>query len=192
MVAKLHEVNMHLKYKKELIEYYKQLCESKEEQLRYQAVYNLPCMNYVYKSVSKEMGIDFQELYVRFQEDADFKIKTCAASSIHEAFKMVDDDEDTTQLRKCFYGFILDNQREILLIMNKNLDIMIEKYGNKHTITNFKGRTPYIETNNSSNDGGSKDTTPKSKPYSKSDALDFTAATQSITGKKKVTKNKTF
>lgn len=127
---------------------------------------------------------------MRFQEDTDFRIKSCAASSIHEAFRMVEDDEDTTQLRKCFYGFILDNQREIILIMNKNLDIMIEKYGNKHTITNFKGRTPYVEANKSSSDGGSKDTTPKSKPYSKSDALDFTAATQTV-GKKKVTKNKT-
>lgn len=29
--------------------------------------------------------------------------------------------------------------------MNKNLDIMIEKYGNKHTVENFKGRTAYVE-----------------------------------------------
>lgn len=75
VVAKLKEVNMHLKYKKELITYYLQLCDSKEEQLRYQAVYNLPCMNFVYKSVAKEMQIDFQELYLRFSDDTDFKIK---------------------------------------------------------------------------------------------------------------------
>lgn len=87
-------------------------------------------------------------------------------------------------MRKCFYNFILDNDREIILIINKNLDIMIEKYGNKHTLDNFKGRTAYVEAT-SSNDGGSKDTTPKSKPVvSKSDTLqDFSSA---LAGKKKV------
>ena len=77
--------------------------------------------------------------------------------------------------------------------MNQNLDIMIEKYGNKHTIANFKGRTPYIEeTENSSNGGGSKDTTPKSKPYTKSaESDDFTSASKIVTGKKKVSKHKT-
>ena len=106
---------------------------------------------------------------------------------------MIEDDEDTTLLRRCFYSFILDNQREIILIMNQNLDIMIEKYGNKHTIANFKGRTPYIEeTENSSNGGGSKDTTPKSKPYTKSaECDDFTSASKIVTGKKKVSKHKT-
>ena len=62
-------MNMHLKYKKEFINYYKGLCENKEESLRFQAVYNLPCMNFVYRSVQKDMDIDFQELYLRFSED---------------------------------------------------------------------------------------------------------------------------
>lgn len=47
---------------------------------------------------------------------------------------MISDEDDTTQLRKTFYNFILDNDREIILIINRNLDILIEKYGNKHTI----------------------------------------------------------
>jgi len=41
--------------------------------------------------------------------------------------------------------------------MNRNLDVMVLKYGNRHTIENFKGRTPYIENSNSdegSDDGG--------------------------------------
>jgi len=76
---------------------------------------------------------------------------------LHEAFRVIDEDEDTTILRKCFLNYILDDSREIGLIMNRNLDVMVLKYGNRHTIENFKGRTPYVENSNSdegSDDGG--------------------------------------
>ena len=51
--------------------------------------------------------------------------------------------------------------------MNENLHIMIKKYGNKHTIDNFKGRTPYIErplsdNGNAESGRNSKDVTPSS------------------------------
>lgn len=188
VVANLKAVNLHLKYKNEIINYYKGLCENKEEPLRFQAVYILPCMNLVYKSVEKEMDIDFQELYLRFSEDPDYEVRKCIATSLHEAFRLVSDDEDTTQLRKVFYSYILDNNREIILIINRNLDIMIEKYGNKHTLANFKGRTPYVECL-SSNDGGSRDNTPKSKPVQKSDTmLDFSTGVALVGKKKMLTK----
>lgn len=80
---------------------------------------------------------------MRFSEDQDFEVRKCIASSLHEAFRLITDDDDTSKLRQCFYNFILDNDREIILIINRNLDIMIEKYGNKHTIATFKGRTAY-------------------------------------------------
>jgi hypothetical protein len=83
---------------------------------------------------------------LKFSEEDDFDIRYCAASSLHEAFKNWDDDEDISRLRQCFIGYILDNQREILLLMNKNLSQIILKYCNDHTLKNFKGRTPYIET----------------------------------------------
>ena len=57
-------------------------------------------------------------------------IRLCVASSLHEAFKIIDDDEDTAILRKCFLNYILDDSREICLLMNKNLDTFIHKYGN--------------------------------------------------------------
>jgi hypothetical protein len=69
-----------------------------------------------------------------------------AATSLHEAFKLVEDDEDTSILRGVLMGYILDPHKEILMTMNKNLGIIIQKYGNKHTVQNFKGRTPHIET----------------------------------------------
>jgi len=57
--------------------------------------------------------------------------------------------------------------------MNKNLVIMIEKYGNKCTLENFKGRTPYLEPNSAEN---SKENTPKSKPTSSNKNTDFSSA----------------
>ena len=57
----------------------------------------------------------------------------------------------------------------------------MKKYGNSHTIKNFKGRTPYVENVNRSNSDsgpGSRDTTPltsSSKP-SKNANLDFSSA----------------
>lgn len=29
--------------------------------------------------------------------------------------------------------------------MNQNIAVILHKYGNKHTVENFKGRTPYVE-----------------------------------------------
>lgn len=77
-------------------------------------------------------------------------------------------------------SYILDNTREILLLMNKNLDLIIGKYANQHTIKNFKGRTPYVEQSNSDSESN-KDNTPKSKPGSSSknsanNNLDFSSA----------------
>lgn len=114
-------------------------------------------------------------MYYKFSEDDDEDISYCAASSLHEAFAIIEDEDDTNSLRKVFINLITDNSREILLLMNTNLALMITKYGNKHTIENFKGRTPYIDNNS---DGSSKGTTPKSKPdiNKKSANADFSSA----------------
>lgn len=75
--------------------------------------------------------------------------------------------------------------------MNKNLDVMIKKWGNKHTIDNFKGRTPYLEsspkslrTGSGSNTNNKKDITPDSKSKGKASmADDFTSAIASASKK---------
>lgn len=64
---------------------------------------------------------------------------------MHEAFWIIEDDEDTSKLRQTFVNLIVGNCKEIVLIMNLNLDIIIKKYCNDHALKNFKGRTPYIE-----------------------------------------------
>lgn len=45
------------------------------------------------------MDISFQELYLRFSEDEVFEIRKCAAKSLHEAFKIIEDEEDISRLR---------------------------------------------------------------------------------------------
>jgi hypothetical protein len=89
------------------------------------AVYNLPCMNLLYKSMESELKISFQDIYLKFSEDREFDVRYCAATSLHEAFRLVEDDDDTTSLRSVFVSFILDNSREMILLMNKSLPLMI-------------------------------------------------------------------
>lgn len=97
----------------------------KEDNIRRHAVFNLPAMNYLYKCVEKEYNMSFQELYLRFSEDDNEDIRYIAATSLHEAFKLVEDDEDTSILRGVLMGYILDPHKEVLMTMNKNLGIII-------------------------------------------------------------------
>ena len=46
---------LHIKYKQQFIAYYKEISEHKVDSIRKTAVYNLPCMNLLYKSEEKEM-----------------------------------------------------------------------------------------------------------------------------------------
>lgn len=117
-------------------------------------------MNLVYKKFESEMKISFQEIYLKFSEDEDFDIRYCAAASIHEAFNLIEDEEDTTNLRRVFINLLTENTREIMLLLNQNLSLIIKKYGNKHTLDNFKGRTPYVYPCDQNSDSGSKENTP--------------------------------
>ena len=106
------------------------------------------------------MDISFANIYLKFAQDEDESVRYCAACSIHEAFKIIDDDEDTSSLRQCFLSFILDPSRDIMKKMNENLAVIVMKFGNAHTVENFKDRTPYVD---SSDDNGSKETSPRSR-----------------------------
>jgi hypothetical protein len=125
--------------------FYKELVDHKEDNIRLKAVYNLPCMNLLYKSVESELKVSFQEIYLKFSTDTEFDVRYCAAASLHEAFKLTDNEEDISNLRTVFLTFVLENSREMILLMNTHLVLLIKKYGNKHTIENFKGRTAYIQ-----------------------------------------------
>ena len=160
-------------------------------QIRQLAAYNLPCMHLRYRDVQAANNISFQDIYLKFSEEEDSQIRLCIGSSLHEAFAIIKDDEDTTALRKCFLSYILDGAKDTLSIMNKNLAKIIFKYGNKHTMENFKGRTPYVDPNGSEGGDQSKDSTPKSKTATTNKGSDFTSALIDSTNAKKLTKKNT-
>ena len=143
-----------MKYKKEFIDFFRQLCDHKENEIRLNAAYNLPCFNIIFKDQQKELDINFFDLYDKFVGDESQEIADCTVKSLHEAFKLVEPEDNTAKIRKIFLDFVVDEQKDILLIINKNLDVFIQNYGNKHTIENFKGRTVYKDSQ--SDDGGNK------------------------------------
>lgn len=70
-------------------------------------------MNLLYKSVESELNISFKQMWLKFMDDESYEIKYCAASSLHEAFKIIDKDEDISDLRKAFINLITDDNRDI-------------------------------------------------------------------------------
>jgi len=144
ILEKLKGFDLHTKYKDQFMNFYKEIIDHKEDSIRLKAVYNLPCVNLIYKPLESELKISFQEIYLKFSEDKEFDVRYCAAASLHEALKLTTDEEDISMLRQVFISCILDPAREMILLMNSNLVFLIKKYGNKHTIENFKGRTLYV------------------------------------------------
>lgn len=101
-------------------------------------------MHLLYKPIEEEIDINFSSLYLRFSKSENKTIKHTIAKCLHEAFKLIEEEDDTTDLRKVFITFLLDTNRDIILIINSNLGTLLSKYGNKNTISSFKGRTPYV------------------------------------------------
>ena len=75
-------------------------------------------MHKLYQSIQKEIDINFFQLYQDFSGSENTTIRLTIANSLHEAFKLVNDDDDTTLLRQVFISFILDSYRAIMLAMN--------------------------------------------------------------------------
>ena len=50
---------LHLKHKQAFCEYYKVICNNKDQDMRYYAAFNLPCFYILYKDHQKDLGIDF-------------------------------------------------------------------------------------------------------------------------------------
>lgn len=57
-------------------------------------------------SAGPPVGIDFQELYLRFANDEQMRIRVSVACSLHEAFKMMGPEEDTQKLRNAFHDLL--------------------------------------------------------------------------------------
>ena len=73
IVFQLQPFNFHMKYKEQILEFYKMMVAHKEIKMRRQAVFNLPCFHSLYKNqdIQDEYDLDFNELYLRFAMEED-------------------------------------------------------------------------------------------------------------------------
>ena len=170
VVFALSKFGLHLNYKVQVAAFYKFIAGHKAEEIRRHAVYNLPAMLVLYKPVETELSLNFSSLFLEFATEAGSDSRTTIAHCLHEAFRLIKDDDDTGDLRKCFLSLVTDADKDIQSIMNRHLALFVEKWGNKHTLENFKGRTAYQDS-----DG---DATPQSRTSS-NNGTDFTSAVSS-------------
>lgn len=110
--------------------------------MRKQAAYNLTCFNQLYKDNAEESGIDFQDLYLAFARETDPYIRKTIAASIHEAFRLCNQDEDTFRLREALKLLLEEKAtdssgKDILIAMVDNIHLTIKSYGNEHGIKAF-------------------------------------------------------
>lgn len=157
-VFALSKFDLHMRYKSEIMQFYKLMTGHKTDKIRSFAVFNLPAMLLLYKSVESELNLSFYNMFYEFATNDSTENRITIALCLHEAFLLIKEEEDTSDLRKCFISLILDSDKEIMEIMNRNLSLFIEKWANKHTIDNFKGRTPYYDSEG--------ETTPQSRTSS--------------------------
>jgi excinuclease UvrABC ATPase subunit len=127
------------------MDFWMETCNHEDDTVRKWACYNLPAMAKLFKEVQHEFHFDFVSQWKDFSQDEVEEIRYLAAASLHEAFALTTDEEDTTVLREVFIGYILDPEREMQQLMNKSVASMLHKYGNTHTVKTFKARTPHVE-----------------------------------------------
>ena len=48
-------------------------------------------------------------MYVKFSEDESVEIRDCAVRSLHEAFALIEDADNTAKIRKFFIECIVDD-----------------------------------------------------------------------------------
>jgi len=153
--------NLHRKYQTEIIDFYNRICDDYEtEDCRFHAAYNLPCFHACYRplpvdddeddkksdgsdielkgnhgmQVPLDYAIDFQELYMRFANDEQNRIRVTVACSLHEAFKMIGPEEDTQKLRNAFHDLLSNTDVEVMKAMTNNFSEVLELYCNEDAV----------------------------------------------------------
>jgi hypothetical protein len=164
VVHKLSAFDLHIKYKEQILCFYQELIEHREEENVMQGILNLPCFSLLYKDTmgskapgtaqtqstsatgiiedvdgdddeeEKSCEIDFHELYSRFANEQSQEMRTITASCIHEAFLLASPLEDIKKLQQALCELLEEDNRDILLALNKNLKTLILRYSNEHTV----------------------------------------------------------
>ena len=147
-----------MQYQKEFIQFFKELINHKEIEIRVFGVYNLPCFHVLYKDYQESCEINFATVYQEFLQDEP-KIRRRAAKSLHEVFLMLQ-DEDTSVYKEMFIDLLTDGNSKILTIINKNLQVFISNW-----INEFQKK---------------QNTTPVSDGNVKKEDKDFTMQTQVV------------
>jgi hypothetical protein len=65
----------------------------------------------MYKKEEENLDISFSQLILEFSLSDNQTLKLITAKSLHEAFKLVEPDHDTTDLRRCFLNFLVDGDK---------------------------------------------------------------------------------
>lgn len=77
--------------------------------------------------------VDFHQIYLQFSTDSCLKVKITVAKSLHEAFKVTGEDDDTSALRQALHELLESDNPEIMFALSQNLDTIIAKYANEQT-----------------------------------------------------------
>jgi hypothetical protein len=127
---KLSKINLLDDFKKEFIDFYDEICDHDELNIQLLSVYNFPCFHLLFREEQADLDINFSKLYSNFL-GAEKKVRRAAAKSLHEAFALLNEDDDTTEWRAAFLDLLSDNNPKIMQIMNKQLSKIILGYVNK-------------------------------------------------------------
>ena len=61
-------------------------------------------------------------------------IKKAIAASLHEAFQLTTQEEDTFRLREAFKILLEETSRDIITVLCENMDILLNRYSNEHGV----------------------------------------------------------
>lgn len=81
--------------------------------------------------------IDFNDIYLTFSKEEDPVILKTIAASIHEAFQLMTDEDDSQKLRDTFKNIIEMNNRDTISVISENLDLSLMRYCNKHAVEKY-------------------------------------------------------
>lgn len=110
-----------MQYKSEFLNFWRDMLDHDDKQIKYLGIYYMPCMYKLYKDVQDECQVDFASIYQQLLSE-DGKVRRRTAMSLHEVFIMFKDtDEDMTPFKECFLDLLGDDASKVLKIVNQNL-----------------------------------------------------------------------
>jgi hypothetical protein len=118
--------DLHVKYQKQILGFYRDVCTHKNDECRLPAALNFPCMNQIYRNLvspaqpeeskddePEQSQFTFNEACLEFAQDSREDIRIITANSIHEAFLAATDDEDTSALRTALHELLGDESLQV-------------------------------------------------------------------------------